>query len=203
MAASGCGRPGSGKGAVGHWRVASLLTIFSSSSSTKSVSCLGQRLQSLSPPWFLRTSFLFSIFSSLVLPPWLFCPFLPCADWAMVLLPKAFHLDCLSHGSCDPWWLEQAGAGKKGKPCSPYGLLGPGQYKSGEWLARMQAYCRHSPSLSSPVPVTPTPSCSFLLPPGLTKNVLSTVSPFPRPWGTERPWYECKDATSLSGKLCG
>lgn len=149
MAASGCGRPGSGKGAVGHWRVASLLTILSSSSSTKSVSCLGQCLQSLSPTWFLRSSFLFCIFSSLVLPPWLFCPFLPCADWAMVLLPKAFHLDCLSHGSCVPWWLEQAGAGKTGKPCSPYGLLGPGQYKSGEWLARMQAYCRHSPSLSS------------------------------------------------------
>lgn len=47
------------------------------------------------------------------------------------------------------------------------------------------------------------PFMLFPLPPGLTKNVLSTVSPFPRPWGTERPWYECKDATSLSGKLCG
>lgn len=65
MAASGCGRPGRGKGAVGHWRAASLLTILSPSSSTKSVSCLGQCLQSLSPTWFLRTSFLCCIFSPL------------------------------------------------------------------------------------------------------------------------------------------
>lgn len=68
-------------------------------------------------------------------------------------------------------------------PRAPDGLLGPGQYRSGEWLARMQVYCRHSTSLSSPVPVTPTPSCSFLLLPGLTKNVLSTVSPFPKTLG--------------------
>lgn len=64
MAASGCWRPGSGKDVMGHWRVTSLLSILSFifSSSTKSVSCLGQCLQSLSPTWFLSASFLFRVF---------------------------------------------------------------------------------------------------------------------------------------------
>lgn len=155
------------------------------------MSCLGQCLQSLSPTWFLSASFLFCVFFSLALLPWLFCPFLPCADWAMVFLPRAFHLDCLQskyalmvHATPGGW--SKQGAGKKGKPCISRWVVGPrglGQYRSGEWLARMQVYCRHSPSLSSPVPVTPTPSCYFLLPPGLTKNVLSTVSPFPKTLG--------------------
>lgn len=166
--------------------MASLFTILSSSSSTKSVSCLGQCPQSLSPTWFLSTSFLYLLFpcpSSLAL-----LSFPSLCRLAMVLLPKAFHLDCLSSKyalmvpATPGGWSKQEQA-RRESPVTPYGLLGPGQYKSGKWLARMQAYCRHSPSLSSPVPVTPTPSCSFLLPPGLTKNVLSTVSPFPKTLG--------------------
>lgn len=87
------------------------------------------------------------------------------------------------------WFMRPLVAGVSGEqarresPVALNGLLDPGQYRSGEWLARMQVYCRHSTSLSAPVPVTPTPSCSFLLPPGLTKNVLSTVSPFPKTLG--------------------
>lgn len=118
------------------------------------MSCLGQCLQSLSPTWFLSASFLFCVFSSLVLPPWLFCPFLLCADWAMVFLPKDFFIWTVYRVNMLSWFMRPLVAGASGEqarresPVALNGLLGPGQYRSGEWLARMQVYCRHSTSFS-------------------------------------------------------
>lgn len=202
MAASGCGRPGSGKGAVGHWRVASLLTILSSSSSTKSVSCLGQCLQSLSPTWSLRTSFLsvsslplsFLLGSSVLSFPvqiglWSCCP--KPFVWTVYLMVPA------TPGG----WSRQEQA-RRESPVAPMGCWAQDSTspESG-WQG-----CKHTAGTRHPCHPSSCDTYPFMLlplPPGLTKNVLSTVSPFPRPWGTERPWYECKDATSLSGKLCG
>lgn len=153
------------------------------------MSCLGQCLQSLSP-----LAFWAPLFSSVSSPP---LPFLlgssvlsfPVQIGLWSCCPKPFIWTVLSTSkyalmvpATPGGWSKQEQA-RRESPVAPYGWLDPGQYKSGEWLARMQAYCRHSPSSSSPVPVTPTPSCFILLPPGLTKNVLSTVSPFPKTLG--------------------
>lgn len=52
------------------------------------------------------------------------------------------------------WFMRPLVAGARGeqarreRPVAPNGLLGPGQYRSREWLARMQVYCRHSTSFS-------------------------------------------------------
>lgn len=82
--------------------------------------------------------------------------------------------------SCDPWWLEQAGSRQEGKsPVAPVGCwVQDSTSPESGWQG--WEYTAGTSHPGHPSSCDTYPSCSFLLPPGLTKNVLSTVSPFPK-----------------------
>lgn len=158
MAASGCWRPGTGKDVMlwvtGEWPI--FPAFFHLFLFQKISVLLGQCLQSLSPTWFLRASSVSSLPSpflsssvlafSVQIGLWDSCPkpFI----WTVYRVKYVLMRPLVARAS-----REQA---RRGSPVALYGLLGPAQYKPREWLARMGVYCRHSPSLSPPVPVTPT-----------------------------------------------
>lgn len=108
------------------------------SSSTKSVST-----ESQSP---LVSEGLFSSVSSLPLP-FLSSSVLSFSVqirlWDSCPKPFIWTVYRVNMSSCDPWWLEQTEQARRESPVAPYGLLGPGQYKPQEWLARMGVSCRH------------------------------------------------------------
>lgn len=69
---------------------------------------------------------------------------------------------------------------RREKPCSPLWVVGSRTVQALRVVGKGGSILQALAILVIPSSCDIYPSCSFLLPPGLTKNVLSTVSPFPK-----------------------
>lgn len=69
---------------------------------------------------------------------------------------------------------------RREKPCTPLWVVGSRTVQALRVVGKGGSILQALAILVIPSSCDIYPSCSFLLPPGLTKNVLSTVSPFPK-----------------------